>query len=78
MIPPQLAPPIPEFIVDGILLHSEIRQAHLRRKNDNDGEWRGEGDTLDGWTVTSITDSAATLNKADKLITIELYPSAPP
>ncbi|WFU66683.1 hypothetical protein [Bradyrhizobium brasilense] len=75
--PPQ--PPAavaPDIVVDGILLDGSTRKAHLRKRSGPAGEWRLEGETLDGWTITAITASSVTLSLRDRAFTVELYPSA--
>jgi hypothetical protein len=70
-------PAAPDLIVDGIWLQGEDKQAHLRGKDSDVGEWRTEGDRADGWRVKSITPSSVTVQSGGREVTLRLYPDLP-
>lgn len=66
--------PRPDLVLGGILLNGGVRKALLRKRNEADGNWQAEGDILDGWTITTVSDAKVVLNKQTDRIEIELYP----
>ena len=70
-VPPQ---PTPDLVVDGILLNGGVRKAHLRKRNELDGDWYAEGAIMEGWQITSISDVKVILTLGAQTIEARLYP----
>ncbi|MER8963828.1 hypothetical protein [Mesorhizobium sp. M0701] len=74
--PPQNVAPavVPSLL--GISLHSGSAKALLRVAGADTALWYGNGETVDGWTVSTIDKDQAVLERDGKVARISLYPSA--
>lgn len=72
---PKPPPPDPGFVVDGIMLTSGARKAHLRQPQEIDGRWHETGQVIDGWTIMEIDAAGIVLEQADRRFAIRLYSS---
>ena len=72
---PKPPPPDPVFVVDGIMLTSSTRKAHLRQPQETDGQWYKMGQVIDDWTIVQIDAAGIVLEQADRRFAMGLYSS---
>jgi hypothetical protein len=72
--PPVAAPAIAPSLL-GISIHGGATKALLRIGGGGDALWYGNGETVDGWTVSSIDKDQAVLERDGKIKHLPLYPS---
>ena len=72
---PKPPPPDPVFVVDGIMLTSGTRKAHLRQPQEADGRWYKMGQVIDDWTIVQIDAAGIVLEQADRRFAMGLYSS---
>jgi hypothetical protein len=70
---PKLPPPDPVFVVDGIMLTSGRRKAHLRQPQETDGQWYEMGQVIHDWTIVQIDAAGIVLEQADRRFAMGLY-----
>jgi hypothetical protein len=70
-------PPIvdPGFIVAGIIIGQSLRKAYIHARNDQQGNWVSEGESLTGWKVQAIDSTGVKLQQQDRTIDLQLYPT---
>lgn len=73
--PPQIAAPVIAPSLLGISIQGGAAKALLRIAGGRDALWYGNGETIDGWTVSSIDKDQAVLERDGKITHIPLYPS---
>jgi hypothetical protein len=86
--PPPAPPPIPKaaaappppvaqpnFALGGVVITEEAKKAYVVNKANSQGQWIGEGESIMGWTVQSISAAGVRLQQADRTIELDLYPS---
>ncbi len=71
---PVAAPAIAPSLL-GISIHGGAAKALLRIAGGSESLWYGNGETVDGWTVSSIDKDQAVLERNGKITHIPLYPS---
>jgi hypothetical protein len=72
-----------EFVLVGVSIRTDRRDALLRRNSTGTLAWVGEGDKLEGWTVKTVQPDRVTLEQGSEreeldLWTAENKPPAPP
>lgn len=72
--PPQNAAPTVAPSLMGISIHGGTAKVLLQIAGGNDALWYGNGETVDGWTVSSIDKDQAVLERDGKVTQIRLYP----
>ncbi len=72
--PPQNAAPAIAPSLLGISTHGGAAKALLQIAGGNDALWYGSGETVDGWTVSSVDKDQAVLERDGKVTQIRLYP----
>ena len=80
--PPQppvpVAPPVviidPGLAVGGVMIKNGLSKAYLFSKAGTGGGWAGEGETFQGWKVTSVDGSGVKLEQSGRSIDLQLYP----
>jgi hypothetical protein len=74
---PIVAPPPPvtkpDFIVSGVALLHEVKQAYLRSPSDQNGAWVKEGGDILGWQVSNVTSAGVTVRKGGQSFELLLY-----
>ncbi|MBY3328887.1 hypothetical protein HFO02_36020 [Rhizobium laguerreae] len=75
--PPALPPTMDQVLI-GVFIDGSQRRALLRRPNDAEGIWLNEGDTIDGWRIADVTPEHATLEAAEVVVILKLYPDSDP
>ena len=78
--PPEAAPAIAPSLL-GISIHGGTAKALLRIAGSESAVWYGNGETVDGWTVSAIDKDQAVLERDGKVARVPLYPpwkNAPP
>ncbi|MER8409362.1 hypothetical protein NKH16_32785 [Mesorhizobium sp. M1307] len=73
--PPQNLAPIVAPSLLGISIHGGTAKALLRIAGGDIALWYGNGETVDGWTVSTIDKDEAVLERDGKITRISLYPS---
>ncbi|MER8583587.1 hypothetical protein NKG95_33805 [Mesorhizobium sp. M1423] len=59
----------------GISIHGGSAQALLRIAGAESAFWYGNGETVDGWTLSAIDKNQAVLERGGKITRLSLYPS---
>ncbi|WP_245525305.1 hypothetical protein [Mesorhizobium sp. M8A.F.Ca.ET.213.01.1.1] len=72
------APPAPAPALLGISINGGSARVLLKSAGAEAANWYGNGETIDGWTVSGVEKDAATLERRGKLARILLYPLTPP
>jgi len=72
------APPVPVPALLGISINGAGARVLLKSAGTDAANWYGNGETVDGWTVSSVDKDAATLERGGKSARISLYPPASP
>ena len=78
--PPVVAavpPPVvvdPGLAVGGVMIKNGLSKAYLFSKAGAGGGWAGEGETFQGWKVTSVDRSGVKLEQSGRSIDLLLYP----
>ena len=78
--PPTVSAPPPSdpiLLVDGIVLTSRSRKAHVRRPAEVDGRWHEAGQVIDGWTIVEIDAVGILLEQSGRRVPVRLYPTEP-
>jgi hypothetical protein len=70
-------PPDPGLALGGVIITPDVRKAYLVGKANALGVWASEGETVMGWTVTSIDAGSAQLLQANRTIKLDMYPQTP-
>jgi hypothetical protein len=73
--PPRPPPPDPTFVIDGIMLTSAERKAHVRQLHEIDGRWHQTGEAIDGWMIVQIDAGGIVVEQAERKLAIRLYSS---
>ncbi|UVK46529.1 hypothetical protein BPNPMPFG_002190 [Mesorhizobium sp. AR07] len=71
--PPEVAPAVAPSLL-GISIQGGAAKALLRVAGSETAIWYGNGETVDGWTVSTIDKDQAVLERAGKVARIPLYP----
>ncbi|MCP9229983.1 hypothetical protein NMG46_06950 [Mesorhizobium sp. LMG 17147] len=74
--PPQNAAPAVAPSLLGISIHGGAAKALLRIAGADNAFWYGNGETVDGWTVSTIDKNQAVLERNGKVARISLYPAS--
>ncbi|WP_217568734.1 hypothetical protein [Mesorhizobium sp. GbtcB19] len=72
------AAPLPAPALLGISINGASARVLLKSAGADAANWYGNGETIDGWTVSGVERDAATLERGGKSTRILLYPPAPP
>ena len=78
--PPVVAavpPPVvvdPGLAVGGVMIKNGLSKAYLFSKAGAGGGWAGEGETFQGWKVTSVDRGGVKLEQGGRSIALLLYP----
>lgn len=75
--PPEPEPP-PEFVLVGVRIDTEGKRALIRIGASSVGEWRREGDSLEGWKIETIQSSVIIMRRGDMTLELALYHQAEP
>jgi hypothetical protein len=74
----EVPPPVPKYVVGGIITAPAARRALLRKANEKSGQWWNEGETTaEGWMVLSIGEDAVVLSNRGRKIAFHLYSERP-
>ncbi|MER8734486.1 hypothetical protein NKJ81_31520 [Mesorhizobium sp. M0018] len=73
--PPQNLAPIVAPSLLGISIHGGAAKALLRIAGADAAVWYGNGEIVDGWTLSAIDKNQAVLERDGKVTRISLYPS---
>ncbi|MER8887676.1 hypothetical protein [Mesorhizobium sp. M0816] len=60
----------------GISIHGGSAKALLQIAGAESASWYGNGETVDGWTVSTVNKDQAVLERDGKITRISLYPAA--
>ncbi|MER9560098.1 hypothetical protein [Mesorhizobium sp. M0323] len=74
--PPQNLAPIVAPSLLGISIHGGAAKALLRIAGADAAVWYGNGEIVDGWTLSAIDKNQAVLERDGKITRISLYPAA--
>ncbi|MER8805105.1 hypothetical protein [Mesorhizobium sp. M0998] len=69
-----IAPPVAPSLL-GISIHGGSAKALLRIAGAESAFWYGNGETVDGWTLSAIDKNQAVLEREGKITRLSLYPS---
>jgi hypothetical protein len=79
--PPPLVPVAPPVVIadpglalGGVMIKHGLSKAYLFSKAGAVGAWAGEGETFQGWKVTSVDRSGVKLEQSGRSIDLQLYP----
>jgi len=72
--PPQNVVPTIAPSLLGISIHGGAAKALLQIAGGKDALWYGNGETVDGWTISSVDKDQAVLERDGKVARIPLYP----
>ena len=64
----------PGLAVGGVMIKNGLGKAYLFSKAGAGGGWAGEGETFQGWKVTSVDGSGVKLEQSGRSIDLQLYP----
>ncbi|WP_315731372.1 MULTISPECIES: hypothetical protein [unclassified Bradyrhizobium] len=85
-VPPPPAPPPPQMksppaavidpglAVGGVMMKGTVSKAYLTGRPGTDGVWAYQGETIQGWTITSINQAGVRIEQAGRSIDLQLYP----
>ena len=71
--PPEVAPAVAPSLL-GISIHGGAAKALLRIAGAEAAVWYGNGETVDGWTISAIDKDEAVLKRDGKVARIPLFP----
>lgn len=63
------------FALKGVLLSDSLARASLHSNHSGERRWVNRGETIDGWTLSSITASQIILTRNEHQTTLKLYPT---
>ena len=64
----------PGLAVGGVMIKNGLSKAYLFSKAGAGGGWASEGETFQGWKVTSVDRSGVKLEQSGRSIDLQLYP----
>ena len=64
----------PGLAVGGVMIKNGLSKAYLFSKAGAGGGWAGEGETFQGWKVTTVDRSGVKLEQSGRSIDLLLYP----
>jgi len=76
MQPEPTAAAPPELRLAGVSLSGSRKQALIVAVQTSEARWYSAGETVEGWTIASVTSAEVTLANSGQSITVGLYPSS--
>jgi len=64
-----------DISIDGLTMFGRIKRVLVTSKSAPDGVWLSQGAVVEGWTISSIDASGATLKSASGSLRLSLYPT---
>lgn len=63
------------FTLKGVLLSETLARASLQSAHSGEMRWVNRGETIDGWTLSTITSTQIVLTRNEHKTTLKLYPA---
>jgi hypothetical protein len=74
VVPPPVAIADAGFAVGGVMIKNGLNKAYLFSKAGAGGAWTGEGESFQGWKLTSVEGNGVKLEQSGRSIDLQLYP----